>query len=101
MPQNAKGRDSTAAGILRMFRADRLLLQTRKEDAPRGHQNIDRQQPATRRTVDNDERGRHSQLVDLLLHRKCATAPPLISPSRLARATAWQLAGSEASGPAG
>jgi len=36
MPQNAKGRDSTAAGILRMFRADRLLLQTRKEDAPRG-----------------------------------------------------------------
>ena len=45
MPQNAKGRDSTAAGILRMFRADRLLLQTRKEDAPRGHQNIDRQQP--------------------------------------------------------
>ena len=76
MPQNAKGRDSTAAGILGMFRADRLLLQTRKEDAPRGHQNIDRQQPATRRTVDNDERGRHSQLVDLLLQSKVRVGSP-------------------------
>ena len=51
----------------------------RKQDVRRGHQGIDRQQPETRRTVDDDERS-HFQLVDLVLNRKCASSSPLISP---------------------